>query len=96
MQKRNVTKVYGSETLCALAKKHKDICDRLSKTPNKKHKVKSFHTNIPQEEGIAILHNAILAQFPKETFNVILIMVFVNDHLAFIEKKTLSYHISHH
>ena len=92
MQKRNVTKVYGSERLCVLAKKHKDICDRLSRTPNKKHKVKSFHTNIPQEEGIAmILHNAILAQFPKETFNVILIIVFVNDHSAFIEKKkTLS------
>ena len=49
-----------------VAKRHKDICDNLSSIP------KSFHTNIPQEEGIAILHNAILVQFSKETFNVIL------------------------
>ena len=35
-------------------------------------KVKSFHTSTPQKEGIAILHNAILAQSSKETFDVIL------------------------
>ena len=49
-----------------VAKRHKDICDNLSSIP------KSFHTNNPQEEGIAILHNAILVQFSEETFNVIL------------------------
>ena len=49
-----------------VAKRPKDIYDNLSSIP------KSFHTNIPQEEGIAILYNAILVQFSKETFNVIL------------------------